>query len=132
MAKVRIELVEDFYETMSEWFNQHGWNPAPTINLLPEKVFVANNGVDDVYCCCLYETNGGFAVIAYPLSNKEVKKNIKDLEDIFLAISDYADKSNIEMLFTTSNTEVVENALIDTGFSLGDTQVNQYIKWVKQ
>ena len=131
MAKVRIEDIENFYETMSEWFSQHGWPPID-INALPEKVFVSNNGDNDTYCCCLYETDSDFGFVAFPLSNKKVKRDREDLMNIFSTIEEYAKSVGIKILFTTSGTVAVETSLIDSGYKLGDINVNQYIKWVKQ
>jgi N-acetylglutamate synthase-like GNAT family acetyltransferase len=131
MTEVRVVDVKDFYETMSKWWISHGWAPLP-INSLPEKVFVLSRDKKDVYCCTLYETNSDFGVVAWQLSNKEIEKESGDLQLLFDSIEDYARELGISILFTTSKTFTVEESLKSCGYLLGDTQVNQYLKWVKQ
>ena len=131
MLNIRIEAVEDFYRTMSEWLSKHDWDILD-INALPDKVFVANDGENDVYCCSLYETNSCFGVVAFPISNRDVKKNREHLVELFKFVENHAREIGIKLLFTTSGTPVVEKALKKAGYEFGDKNVNQYLRWVKQ
>lgn len=132
MTQVRVEKVEDFYKTMVKWWKQHDWKPL-SINALPEKVFIIKRDNIDLYCCTLYETDSAFGIIAFQISNKEATNRKEgDLKMLFFAIEDYARDRGIEILFTTSSSPNVENELIDSGYILGDTNVNQYTRWVKQ
>lgn len=131
MSEVRMIALKMFYPTMVKWWEQHNWEVIKESSL-PSLVFVSNNGTDDTYCCTLYETDSNFGFVAWQISNKEVKKDPDDLVLIFNKIEEYAQKIGIEILFTTSGSQTVENALVDSGYKLGDTHVNQYYKWVQQ
>ena len=126
---VRIEKTKDFYETMCLWLSDHGWAPIQ-LKALPENIFVLSNDVEDCYCCTLYETDSAFGFVAWPISNKKATRNSYDITVLFEEIEKYAKTKGIEILFTTSGTQKIENSLVNAGYKLGDTNVNQYIKWI--
>lgn len=127
MTKVRIEKTKDFHETMSSWLKLHGWPPLQ-LEALPDIIFVLNNGFEDCYCCSLYITDSDFGFVAWPVSNKRIKRTEGDLNILFEEIEKYAKSKGVSILFTTSNTPVIESSLGSLGWGLGDTNVNQYIK----
>ena len=87
-----------------------------------------SNGTEDCYCCSLYETDSDFAFLAFPVSNKGVKRPENGLEELFKEIEKYAKSKGYSLLFTTSNTPAVEDSLKNCGWGLGDIGVNQYTK----
>ena len=131
MTAVRIEYVIDFYQEMSKWWLSHGWKPLP-LESLPEKVFILSRDGLDAYCCTLYQTDSDFAVLAWQISNKEAKREKGDLKKLFLYMEEYAKATGVKIIFTTSGTDSVISELSEAGYQVGDTNINQYIKWVEQ
>jgi hypothetical protein len=66
-----IDLDKD-YATLCKWWSKYDTN-------IPERV-LSNIGlmVEDVAAAWLYITNSEFAIIAFPISNKEVSSAVKD------------------------------------------------------
>lgn len=67
--------------------------------------------------------------IAFPASNKNVnyKQRIGGMEFLLEHIKNYAKKKGIMTLFTTSSTTSVVDSLTNTGFEVGDKNVNHFL-----
>lgn len=120
---------KDFYPTMLEWWDKHKFNPVAFDNL-PEHTYVAFNEDVPVYSCCLYRTDSNLCWIAWQISNKGVPRELKEgaLEFLFEEMEKDIKAQGYNLIFTTSHTEKVENALIDSNYIIGDTGVNHYLK----
>jgi hypothetical protein len=119
----------DFYGTFSEWLEQHSF---PQINelVLPNNVFVCYSEGIPIYCIWLYFTDSKLCWVAFPASNKNVnyKKRIGGMEFLLDSVSRYCKRKKIVTIITTSNTDSVIKPLLNSGFELGDSNVNHYIK----
>lgn len=126
---VKKHSKEYFYETFCKWLETQKF---PLINevVLPENCFVAY--VDDIPCYCvwIYFTDSKLVWLAFPASNRNVsyKKKQGGLDYLINYVCDYLKRKKIASVITTSNTENVVKVLERTGFDLGDTNTNHYIK----
>lgn len=126
---VKKHSKEEFYETFCKWLDSQNF---PQINkeILPENCFVAY--VDEIPCYCIwvYFTDSKLAWIAFPASNKNVsyKKKQGGLDYLINYVCDYLKRKKILTVITTSGTENVIKVLEKSGFEIGDSQINHYIK----
>ena len=132
MKVVRVRT-EDFYGVMRQWWEAHNF-PIVAIDVLPVHTFVCYNDKIPVYSCCFYNTDSDLAWIAWQISNPKVPFHMKagGLELLFEEMEKYAKQLNYLMLFTTSHTPQVVDALQKQNFSLGDENVNHYVKLLKK
>ena len=128
MKVVRLET-KDFYDTMTIWWEAHSF-PTIDIDVLPKYTFVCYVGGYPVYSCCLYETDSKLAWVAWQISNTSIPYHMKagGLEYLFHEIGVYAKEKGFKVLFTTSGTPSVIEALESQCFSKGDENVKHYIK----
>ena len=117
----------DFYVVMDKWWKEHNF-PSMPLDILPQKVFIYNNGSEDTYCCTMYETDSLLAWVAWQISNPNVKSNKDELKDIFDAMTVYAKNLGYKLLFTTTKQKTVTDKLLESGFNIGDDNVNHYLK----
>jgi len=126
---VKKHSKEEFYETFCKWLDQHSF---PLINelVLPNNVFVCYVGEIPIYCIWLYFTDSKLCWVAFPASNKNVnyKKRLGGMEFLLDSVSRYCKRKKIVSIITTSSTESVIKPLLNSGFELGDSNVNHYIK----
>lgn len=114
---------------MDSWWIGHKF-PSIPLDVLPKKVFIYNNGVDDTYCCTMYETDSLLAWVAWQISNPNIESNKDELNDIFKVMTLYAKNLGYKLLFTTSKHTTVINSLLDNEFALGDDKVDHYFKTI--
>lgn len=126
---VKKHSKDEFYETFCKWLEQHSF---PQINdlILPNNVFVCYNEEIPIYCVWLYFTDSKLCWMAFPASNKGInyKKKIGGMEFLLNSVSKYCKRKKILTLITTSNTESIIEPLLKSGFTVGDTNINHYLK----
>ena len=127
--KVKNIKTGEFYPTLKSWWEGHNF-PVLDINFLPEEVFVCYNGDIAIYAICFYHTDSGLCWVGFPVSNPFVGKETKEdgFEKIMTAVSEYAKQAGYNYIFTTSPIKYVQDILLETGFNLGDSNVNHYLK----
>lgn len=127
--EVKIVKTKDFYDTMCEWWDAHNF-PRVSPSMLPEKTFVCYLKDTPIYSTCFYNTDSNLCWLGWQITNPKVKKEDKKggLELLFSEIEKYARYVEYHIIFTTSNTSSVERALVNRKFTVGDTDVNHYIK----
>ena len=83
-----------------------------------------------IYSCCFYETDSALGYVAYPISNLSVAKEKRQgaFELLLKGIDRYAISKGYLLLYTTSPLKVVQDALLNVGYGIGDKNVNQYFK----
>jgi len=126
--EVTIEPKELFYETYVNWC---GMRNFPPINIRQiDSVFVCFTGGIAVYSCFFWNTNSTFGVIGFPFSNPHVPYEEKQggLEFLFEHIAKTAKEAEYDILWTTSSTPRVIESMLETGFKVADTNVDQYYK----
>jgi hypothetical protein len=126
--EVTIEPKEQFYETYQNWCAVRKFPAIPIRQI--DTVFVCFNGVNAIYSCFFWNTNSTFGVIGFPLSNPHVPYKDKEggLEFLFEEISRFAKEGGYEIIWTTSDTPRVIENMIESGFKVADTKVDQYYK----
>lgn len=130
---------EEFVDTYFDWCDRHDFARVNE-NVLPDNVFVCyalesfgrNRRKIPVYCFWLYTTDSGMAILAWPASNREYAYDKRQGGMLFLLdhIEDYCKENKITTLLTTSGTESVIEALIKSGYMIGDSCV-QLIKKIQ-
>ena len=127
--QVKKHSKEEFYETFCNWLATQSF---PLINkeILPENVFVLYSDEVPCYCVWIYYTDSKLAWLAFPASNKNVNYNKKKggLPYLFNHVCDYLKKKKILTAFTTSSTSAVIEALKNSNFEVGDTNVSHFIR----
>lgn len=126
--EVTIEPKEDFYPTYSNWCSMREF---PAINIRQiDSVFVCFSGGIAIYSCFFWNTNSTFGVIGFPFSNPHVPYEEKKggLKFLFEEIARYAKEADYDILWTTSDTPRVIEEMLDSGFRVADTNVDQYYK----
>lgn len=128
--EVRLLKTKGFYPTMKKWWDGHGF-PCVDIYLLPEYTFVCfiRHSVP-IYSMCFYNTDSNIAWVGWQISNPDIDMELKKggLKLLFEEVEKYAIYNNYKALFTTSKHLSVEKTLKDVGYSLGDNNVNHYLK----
>ena len=131
MEVIRVET-GDFYKTMEQWWDGHNF-PHVSVDILPKYTFVCYNDKIPIYSCCFYNTDSDLAWVAWQISNPKVPYHMKSggLEILFEEMEKYAKHLKYKMLFTTSHTPQVVDALLSQEFAKGDENVDHYIKVLK-
>lgn len=130
---VKKHSKEHFFDTYIKWCIEHKF-PTITIDWFPENVFVSYNENDEpCYCCWFWHTDSKLAWIGFPCSNKQVKFRDREggLDALYEYISKYAKKKNYTTIITTSGREETDRVCKNTGYVLGDENVNHYLKNLK-
>lgn len=119
----------EVYERISTWWGKHNF-PILDISFLPEQCFITSNETKELHACFLYETDSDLCWVAFPVSNPEATREEKEgsLEMLFKGMEEYAKHHKFKYIFTTSPHPVIQNNLIKVGYSLGDENVNHYLK----
>lgn len=126
---VKSILTEDFYGTLKLWWEEHKF-PTLDISFLPEQFFVCYNGHVATHAMCVYQTDSGLCWTAFPTSNPLISHETKQggLDVLMEGVTRYAKEEGYKYIFTTSPVKRVQEALVASGFNLGDENVNHYIK----
>lgn len=126
--EVTIEPKELFYPTYENWCAIREFPCIPLRQI--DTVFVCFKSSIAVYSCFFWNTNSTFGVVGFPLSNPHVPYEDKKggLEYLFEEISKQAKEGGYEIIWTTSDTPRVIESLVESGFKVADTQVDQYYK----
>jgi len=122
------EKLEDFFPIYQTWCQLHGW-PSQNIKEL-DQVFVCYNGSIPIYSCFFWRTPSEFAIIGFPFSNpySEYKVRVGGISFLFDQMLEIIKKDGFRVIWTTSNTERVREALDEVGFEKADLNVDQYYK----
>lgn len=124
-----IELdVKEFYPTYRDWSKAHGF-PCRVLEEL-DRVFVCFNGDEPIYSCFFWRTPSTFCVIGFPFSNPFVgyQERVGGMTYLFQEMMETIKAEGFRFAWTTSNTDRVESALLESGFVQADTNVHQYVK----
>ncbi len=119
----------DIYEKVCSWWMYHNFPTLP-IDFLPFEAFTISNDEIELYTVFLYVTDSSLCWLTFPVSNPEATFEEKQgaMEQLFKEVGEYAKKEGYKFMFTTSPLLRVQEALIASGFSLGDENVNHYMK----
>lgn len=126
--EVRKHSKEEFYDQFNKFLDMHHF-PRIHKDVLPENCFVCYKDNLPIYSFWVYYTDSKLMWIAFPASNKNVnyKQRIGGMEFLLEHIKNYAKKKGIMTLFTTSSTTSVVDSLTNTGFEVGDKNVNHFL-----
>jgi len=125
---ITIEPKEEFYPTYENWCAMKGFPCMPIRQI--DTVFVCFLKGVAVYSCFFWNTNSTFAVVGFPFSNPHVPYEEKKggLSYLFSRIALAAKAGGYEILWTTSDTPRVIESMLENGFKVADTKVDQYYK----
>jgi hypothetical protein len=126
--QVTVEPKEDFYPTYENWCAIREFPCIPLRQI--DTVFVCFKNSVAVYSCFFWNTNSTFGVTGFPFSNPHVPYEEKKggLTYMFDKISLTAKRGGYEILWTTSDTPRVIESMLENGFKVADTKVDQYYK----
>ncbi len=116
----------EIYSIVKQWWIKRNF-PIVAYALLPETAYVYSVGDEDVAIVFLYKTDSILLWSAYPTTNPDVSKEIR--EDSLTYLNDVIADDNPDMLiFTTTSNDRIEQSLINSGYTKGDENVKHYIK----
>lgn len=126
----RIENKTAFYPLFQEWCHKRDF-PCILLEQI-DMVFVCYSKGIPVYSCFFWRTPSTFSVIGFPFSDKDVPYEDKEggLSFLFNHIAHYAKVSGFKMIWTTSDTPKVIESMLESGFGVADTKVDQYYKYL--
>jgi hypothetical protein len=126
--KVELIPIEYFYPTYVLWCKEHKFPFTKIGNI--EDSFVCFAGEEPIYSTFFWSTKSKMCVMGFPVSNPKVSYKDRDggLEYLIEEISNYAKEKGFSFMWTTSATKRVIDSLDKSGFILGDTNINQYVK----
>lgn len=126
--EVVVEPIESFYETYQNWCSVRKFPCIPIRQI--DSVFVCFKGSIAIYSCFFWNTNSTFGVVGFPFSNPHVPYDNKKggMKFLFDEISRISKEAGYEIIWTTSDTPRVIESMIESGFKVADTQVDQYYK----
>ena len=120
------------YEMLVGWWSAWGWPTPPSLGMLPADAFLVYNTetLTNVYAGFLYRTGTSIAWLEYVVSNKgaSVDERRGGLEYLVGVVGTIAKHYGAEMLFSSTISPAFCQSLINTGFVLGDKNVNHLIK----
>lgn len=118
-----------FYATILEWCEGQNFPPLMR-GLLPEYTFVCYNEDTPVYCVSYYKTDSMFAWLGWELGNPNIhpKEKKGGLAYLLKHIAEPIKEDGFRCLITTTGTKPVEQALKQANFTLGDKNIDQYLK----
>lgn len=124
--EVKVIDKDEFYSTYVQWSNHYGF-AARYIDEIDTVVACYKEDML-LYTCFFWRTNSAFCIIGFPFANPYISKEDKEggMVALFEGIAKLAKQAGFRMIFTTSDTPPVEEALQQAGFLLGDMKVNQY------
>jgi hypothetical protein len=130
MSVVKMISTREFYPTIVDWCKGNNF-PSISPSLLPEYTFVIyGDSGEALYSVCFYNTDSNLAWMGWELKNPDTSKEERQgkLTELFEHVEEYARSIGYAILFTTSNTKPVEDVMIGLDYSVGDTNVNHYLK----
>lgn len=125
----KILRTSDIYSDLTKWFEGHDF-PIIDQGFLSDEIMVCFCNNVPAYTINIYHTNSELCWIAFPLSNPFLSKDEKKggFDFLFEECIKFAKECGYKYIFTTSPVEIVQNKLIEHGFTIGDVNVNHYIK----
>lgn len=119
----------DIYKKVCEWWKYHNF-PILPLDFLPFEAFTISKDEIELYTVFLYVTDSSLCWLTFPVSNPTATFEEKHgaMEQLFKDVGEYAKSEGYKFMFTTSPLPRVQEALIASGFSLGDENVNHYMK----
>ncbi|AGO47963.1 structural protein [Cellulophaga phage phi40:1] len=126
--KVIQHDAKDFYEVYKKWCKGHNF-PARNVEEL-DIAFVSYRGDTPLYSTFIWRTPSTFCVLGFPVSNPDIPYIHRKgaLGFLFSEVSRQLKEMGFKIIWTTSDTERVVEGLIDSGFQVADTKVDQYYK----
>lgn len=128
MEVVQVKT-EEIYNMLKDWWVGNNFQVVSP-SILPNTTFICYNGNGEpTYAMCFYHTDSKLCWVGWQIKNPD-KSISKEgcFEFLFKGVEEYAKQEGYHILFTTSNTPPVEKVLSESGFSIGDTDVNHYLK----
>lgn len=123
----------DFQPTLEKWWEGKDFVVLPP-ELLPERIFVVSDNVDDIYAIPVYITDSKFAWMGFPTSKPNRHLPVSYKKEAFqylLNIIEITMKYNgYDRLITTSFHPVIMDNLEDRGFQ-NTEQTNFFLKYIK-
>jgi hypothetical protein len=121
---------EDDYDMLLEWWDQWGFDKGG-----PPKDFLPNNGKDGVMvevngkpsaCLFFYVTNSSIIQLAWPLSSKECRKEVrKEAMNLLIESAEQICKNQgANWIFWWGNNQSFTKRLIDYGFHKAESGFN--------
>jgi len=128
MTTKKYKSVE-IYDRVCGWWRAHNF-PILPINFLPFEGFIISNEDTELYAVFLYVTDSDLCWLTFPVSNPIASYEEKRgaMEQLFQDVGNSAKDAGYNFMFTTSPLASVQEALIGAGFTLGDENVNHYMK----
>lgn len=125
---VRIEDNEEFYPIFRGWCEKREFPCIPIRQI--DTTFVCYKEEKPLYSIFFWRTNSTFCVVGFPFSDKDIpyKEKKGGLEFLIKEVSRVAKKSGYEIIWTTSDTPRVIESMLENGFNVADTKVDQYYK----
>jgi hypothetical protein len=119
---------EDYDTTLVGWWNDWGWNSAPSREFLPQDgvggIMVLDN--DEPVCAgFMYNTNSSIAWIDWIVSSKTYRKKPNRKEALKLLVSSLtsiAENTNHKYVYSLSKSRFTQDVFRDNGYTLS----NQY------
>ena len=133
MSFVVRPLNESDYETLSEWWEDWGWDPV-------EKDFLPDDGKggimvldgDEPVCAgFMYATNSKVAWVNWIVSNMNYRKKPQRKEAIDLLIeslSEICKKSGFKYVFSNNNNKLLIDHFLKSGYATGCNNSTELIK----
>jgi hypothetical protein len=130
MKTVRYRTV-DIYQKVCNWWKAHGF-PVLPVDFLPFEGYIISDNDVELYAVFLYVTDSALCWLTFPVSNPKATYEQKQgaMEQLFKDVAEDAKSEGFKFMFTTSPLPRVQEALINSGFELGDQNVNHYMKLI--
>ncbi len=127
---VKINSTDKYYSIAKDWWEGHQFPILPR-TMLPKKVMVRyNDNNEETHMIFIYHTDSELCWIGFPVSNPLLDRESKKggLLNLIKGTIEYCKQSGFSHIFTTSPIIPIQEKLKESGFILGDNQVNHYIK----
>jgi hypothetical protein len=121
---------EKDYDTLIDWWKFWRFTPPSLENLPTSGVIVNKDGIDT---CAgfIYFTNSKMCWIEFIVSNPSVKQK-EDRREAIIKVIDIlcsiAKNNGYELAYTSLKNYNLEQKYLESGFVLGSTNCNEYIK----
>jgi hypothetical protein len=121
---------DDDYNTLVDWWKFWRFAPPSLENLPTSGVIVNKDGVD-ICAGFIYFTNSKMCWIEFIVSNPSVKQK-EDRREAIMKVIDIlcsvGKENGYELAYTSLKNSNLEEKYLESGFILGSTNCNEYIK----
>lgn len=127
MFEVSIIQKENAIETYHKWQDEHGFHKLSEA-LLPSTFFVCLKDGVPIYMMPFWNTDSGYAIIAYAVSNIRVPypERTGGLDALIFNMCLYAKDNGYSAVFSSTASKPVIKSLTAVGFVKGDDGTGQY------